>query len=353
MNDLPRVPIGEPNAWTAAELRQDPSWILRWTEAEKAELDRAAADILARGLAVPGFTRDDVEMPLLAAKATEIRRALDDGRGAVLLKGLDVRGADNKGRDRREVEAIYWAIGVYLGLPIHQNGQGERIIEVLDRGEDYNQPKTRGYTNRSGLKFHCDGCDVVGLLCLHPAKTGGVSYICSALALYNDILANNPEYLAPLGDGFFGHLRGEGVTTNPDEITRHRVPVFSQRDGKVSCRFIRKTILDGQRVAGAPLSGVALEAIEHFAALAEDDRFRFEMDFEPGDIQLLNNHVTLHARSDYQDWPDDARKRRLLRLWINQPDGRPIVDALADRYNTGVRQPMTLEKDRLAWSESA
>ena len=40
------------------------------------------------------------------------------------------------------------------------------------------------------------------------------------------------------------------------------------------------------------------------------------MDFQPGDIQWLNNSVILHAREAYDDDPDPARRRHLLRLWL-------------------------------------
>ena len=49
-----------------------------------------------------------------------------------------------------------------------------------------------------------------------------------------------------------------------------------------------------------------------------------DIDFERGDIQFLNNFVMLHTRREYEDWPEPARKRHLLRLWLHDPRGRPI-----------------------------
>jgi hypothetical protein len=48
-----------------------------------------------------------------------------------------------------------------------------------------------------------------------------------------------------------------------------------------------------------------------------------EIPFVPGDVQFLNNYVTLHTRRAYQDWPDARRKRHLLRLWLSDPDSQP------------------------------
>jgi hypothetical protein len=56
------------------------------------------------------------------------------------------------------------------------------------------------------------------------------------------------------------------------------------------------------------------------------------MEFEPGDVQLLHNHVIVHSRTAYDDWPELERRRHLLRLWLATPGGRPLPDAFLDRY---------------------
>jgi hypothetical protein len=42
-----------------------------------------------------------------------------------------------------------------------------------------------------------------------------------------------------------------------------------------------------------------------------------DMDLQPGDIQLLSNHTNLHARTEYEDYEDLAKRRHLLRLWLS------------------------------------
>jgi len=58
------------------------------------------------------------------------------------------------------------------------------------------------------------------------------------------------------------------------------------------------------------------------------------MDFQEGDVQLINNHILLHAREAYVDHPEPGRERHLLRMWIAVADERrrPLADALAERY---------------------
>jgi hypothetical protein len=62
------------------------------------------------------------------------------------------------------------------------------------------------------------------------------------------------------------------------------------------------------------------------------------MDFAPGDIQLLNNFVTLHTRRAYEDWPEPERKRHLLRLWLHDPTSRALPREIREgRTGRGVR----------------
>jgi alpha-ketoglutarate-dependent taurine dioxygenase len=62
--------------------------------------------------------------------------------------------------------------------------------------------------------------------------------------------------------------------------------------------------------------------------VANDPRFHVEMDFQPGDIQLHNNSVILHAREAYEDSSEPSRKRHLLRLWLAAHDFLTVEDTL-------------------------
>jgi alpha-ketoglutarate-dependent taurine dioxygenase len=57
------------------------------------------------------------------------------------------------------------------------------------------------------------------------------------------------------------------------------------------------------------------EALDAFEHLAGSPAFCREMAFEPGDIQLINNHAVVHSRTGYTDDPEDPR--HLLRLWLS------------------------------------
>lgn len=329
---LPTRPLEEAAAWRPEDLAADDSWTHRLDDSELGELDHAVERAHARGLGAGNFGRDDFPLPTLSKRIDRIVHELEHGRGCVLVKGLPVEQYDLP-----DLELLYWGLGVHMGIPITQNAKGDLIGRVTDSGRNYYSKNVRGYTTNNAIRPHCDSSDVVALLCLHHAKAGGESIIASSLTVFNEILRTRPEYLDSLAEGFYFDLRGEGATGDPDEVTRHKVPVFCYHDGRLSARYNQKTIEDGQRKAGSPLDCQAQEAVRYVGELALEKGIRFDMRFERGDIQILNNHTILHARNDFEDFPEPDRKRSLLRLWLNLRDGRKLPPRFAERLNTGPR----------------
>ena len=77
--------------------------------------------------------------------------------------------------------------------------------------------------------------------------------------------------------------------------------------------------------------------LDLYNEIAGSTDLHLDMDLEPGDIQLLSNHTILHARTDYEDFPEPERKRHLLRLWISLPARTALVTRLrTHRSRVGV-----------------
>ncbi len=332
MTEIPDQPINSPSAWTAQQLAADPSWIHPLDRIETAELERAARAVRTSGAAPQAFERDQFPLPTLGPRLARIVDSLENGIGCALIRGLDMTRYDLD-----TAKTIYWGIAVHLGIPISQNARGEHIAHVTDTGRDYQSKNVRGYTTRARLRPHCDACDVVGLLCWRTAMAGGESLIASSTAIFNEILRTRPDYLPALFRGFHYDLRGEGATDDPDEVTFHRVPVFSWFEGRLSCRFNQKSIEEGMVKARMPLTPHEQAAVDYVGELTLSDPLCHHLTFEQGDIQLLNNHTVLHSRTSFEDWPEPDRKRNLLRLWVNLREGRPLAAAFAERLNTGPR----------------
>ena len=69
-----------------------------------------------------------------------------------------------------------------------------------------------------------------------------------------------------------------------------------------------------------------------FDALLARPDICFHMELEPGDFQFVNNHVTLHARTEYEDYPEPERRRHLLRLWLSLPQAQALPEAWRIAY---------------------
>ncbi len=304
-----------------------------------AEIDAAVQVLKARDLGPLEFGREDFPLPTLGTTMADFSDELEFGRGFVMLRGLSPETYDLE-----TLKILYWGLGAHLGQVISQNSQGELLGYVTDHGEnyqggDYYRSNVRGHRTRARLFPHCDSCDLVGLLCVRPAESGGRSTIVSSMTIYNEILTHHPEYLEPLCAGFHFDLVGKG--TEADQVSRTKIPVFSYFDGRLSCRFNKRQIEPGAEKTGTPLTPLQSQAIEYVREVSLRDDLSLNMDFQPGDIQLLNNHCILHSRDAYTDHAEAERKRLLLRLWLNVPNGRKLAPEFADRLNTGSRGGVT------------
>jgi hypothetical protein len=321
-------------------MEQDQSWIFQFSADDLAELERATAALAARGLGPLEFGQVDFPLPLLGPKLKRLLEDIEYGRGFVLLRGLDVANYDLE-----KLSLLYWGLGAHLGQVISQNSQGDLLGRVTDMESGryanggYYEEGVRGHRTNAFLAPHSDSADVVGLLCVRPAKEGGESWIASSISVYNRILAERPDLIAPLMQGFRYDLVGKGRTA--DELTQNQVPVYSWFEGLLSCRFNKQQIELGAAKAGVTLTPVQIEAITLVEDLALSKELLLPMAFQPGDIQLLNNHTTLHSRGGYVDWDKPEQRRMLLRLWLNIPNGRPLAPEFADRLNTGGRGGVT------------
>ncbi len=334
MVDILRDPVDDRAVWKAADHADPNTWIHVFTPAEIAELETAAGQVIADGRSPTGFDKQAFQLPTLGAVLAHQLDELADGRGFVFFRGLDV------GRyDRVTLQAIYWGICAHLGEGISQNAAGELLSAVTDYGDKFEGDpylhNIRLHRTTAEIHPHTDSCDYVALLCERPAKKGGESAVVSALAMYNEILATHPEYLAPLCEGFHLDLIGKG--TKAQELSFHRIPVFSWFGGKMSARFNKRQIELGAEKHDGGLDPLSQAAIDYVREISMRDEFRLAMEFRPGDIQILNNRVTFHARTAVADFIEPEKKRLLWRIWLNAGRARPMAPEFANQLNTGAR----------------
>src|SRR5215471_17505469 len=185
----------EPQAeWRAADVADADRWTVALTPTDHDELEVALRHALSVSDDPLRLTRDDFPLQGLVAKLDQVVAELIDGRGFVRIAALDVdRYSDN------ELTLLYWGIGLHLGDPWPQNKYGHVLGDVTDQDKRLDDPTTRGNElGQVGLPYHCDGSDLVGLMCLRAAKSGGESCVANAVAIHNTMVREFPELAAAL-----------------------------------------------------------------------------------------------------------------------------------------------------------
>ncbi len=321
-------PVTGPSAWRGSDLQdREATWVDQLEPAFVTALVETVQRFLDRGQPISTMTATDMGHPLLRARAADWCRTLLHGRGFVLARGLPT--AD---WDMQLTAAAWYGLGLLLGTPRSQNAQGHLLGHVRDLGLSTDDPKVRIYQTTERQTFHTDSCDVVGLLCLKTARTGGESAIVSSMRIYNEMHARCPELLACLFNSFPTDRRGE---IPPGKKAWFDIPVFNHHRGHLSAIYARRYITSSARLDGPrKLTTREVEALDMFDELANDPALHLKMVFRPGDIQLVHNHTILHDRLAYRDWPDPAEKRHLLRLWLAIPGARPLPEVYAERYGS-------------------
>ena len=280
-------------AWMGADLAASDDWVLTVDGAAIEELEAAARLTLDRDIA--SLRREDLALPTLDDRLARVRDDVIDGRGVVLIRGLPVDAWP-----RAVAARAFWAIGARIGEAVVQNPLGHVLGHVKDIGVDADDPNKRGYQSAADLPFHTDiGAEVVGLFCLNPAKSGGLSSVVSAAAIWNAILERRPDLAAVLAQPFYRDRRGEEAA---GQKPWYAMPVFMPAGARMTVAYVRRFIQSGQRHDDVPrLTAEQIEAMDLLDSLAYDPGFKLDMDFRPGDIQLVNNLVTLHTRTEYED----------------------------------------------------
>jgi hypothetical protein len=321
------APIERPRGWTRNEIAHDASWAVRLGAEEIADFEAGLASARATRRGLFELSRRDFSFGPSALQ--RLRASVEEtqhGRGFQLLRGLPV--------ERWSVDdarLMFWGLGLHLGVPRPQGKASQFMSDVRDAGGTYRSTAGRGYNTRSALDFHADAADIVGLMCLRTARSGGESMITSSIAAHNVMAVERPDLLAELYRPFVFSRQGEQA---PEEPLHYAAAIFGTRDGEFACRHIRNHVRSAQlSFPDVPRLTVAqTEALDFFDDVLRRPTLCFRMDFEPGDVQLINNHVVLHSRTDYEDFDEPERKRHLLRLWISSPQAIALPDGWHEAY---------------------
>jgi hypothetical protein len=302
---VPTAPIATPAAWRGIDMRAQPAlWTVTLTPDEVGEIERAQAHAAAAGRALAQMTRDDFPLPTLSRRIAQWRDEIRRGRGFVLIRGVPVARWSEK-----QSETFFWCLGHHFGVPGAQNPEGDLLGHVRDQrtGAD-----VRYYRTNKELAVHTDTADFVGLLCLQKARSGGLSRIASSVAVFNELLRTKPHLVPRLFEPVWFDTKGEGgvraIAIPPCRYWRGELRTFWQSD------YYRTVNRFGHV---PPMTPELEDLLDTYDGIANSPAFHLDMDLAPGDVQLISNHTIVHSRTEYEDWPEVARRRHLLRLWLS------------------------------------
>jgi len=327
-------PITGACEWTPDELLKSPYWGLELTPTDLAELKDALEIVkkpdsgldLQDGWQPLGVTQENFPLPTLGPKLKKMADELENGKGAVMIKNMPI-----KDYSVEDIGIIYAGVNSYIGEWVPQSSAGLRSksrgfglplgrVEAEMAG---NTPKNGKQANNY-FRLHTDRCDVITLMCIRPAVSGGTSRVCSAARLHNAMLKEYPHLCARLYHKF--HRIWEGSNGY------FGLPVWSVHKGKFTTQVSPSYIENAQVLTDVPkLDEEGIEAVD----IMEEIGLQYSHDFlmEPGMVYWLNNHIVYHGRDSWRfnGGTDEVKTggdggRLMLRMWLSPYETRDLPD---------------------------
>lgn len=304
--------IEGPAAWRGCDIDLRRQGVRALTPAEIDEIDAALRHLKSLGdIDFPEIAPATFPLPTLGPSLAALAEELRSGSGFLLLRGLP--------RERWPLDdwaRIYYGLGAHIGRPAPQSYLGELLGHVIDVSDV--EAEARGYHKGGAQRMHTDNCDIVSLACVRAARSGGISRFVSAAAVHNRMLEECPELLAALY-GEFVFRRMEKDAEFGDGTLVKRVVVFSQATGQLTCNVSGSYPHRAARAGDWTITATQAAALEEMKRISALPELYVDMTIGEGDIQFLNNRTILHGRTGYEDWPEMARRRHLMRLWLQVP----------------------------------
>jgi len=303
----------DPRAWTAATVDRPASWYDRLSASSLAVLDEKLRQATDPTRPITDLRLSPAEQLALARDLEKVRRTLERGRGFAILEGFPLEKYSP-----RQTQAGYWLIGQALGIPFEQNVQGTLLYDVRDTGQEVSQGARFSVTSYES-SFHTDNSfgetvlDLVGLLCLQTARSGGVNQIVSGHAALQVLSAAFPDALAELRRPF--HIDRRGGVREGQEPTI-QLPVIEETSQGLIVRYLRYWIEAGHQRIGVPLTPAQVAALDALDEVLRRRDLRVEFALERGQMLFLNNRWLLHNRTAFEDHKELEQRRHLVRLWL-------------------------------------
>jgi alpha-ketoglutarate-dependent taurine dioxygenase len=301
------------SAWKRADIR-DEDFRVELDASCLDEIRRVVDEIRAHPLPTILRSPADFDMTNCHAAMAEVRRILKHGVRFAVVDRLPVEELS-----KDEAETVYWLLASIVARPVAQKLDGTMIYDVHDTGKQA-LPGTGIRPDKTNIeiRFHIDNAynttppEIVGLLCLKTAKSGGVSRVLSFHTVHNELLSRHPGLLPRLYRPFWFDRQKEFFEGEPETFS---APVFEEGD-ELRSRFSAHQINGGYKMRGEALDNEGAAALAATLEIFEDSDLSIDFEFQPGEIQFVDNRTLGHSRTEFEDWSEPERRRHLVRLWL-------------------------------------
>ncbi len=198
------------------------------------------------------------------------------------------------------------------------------LYDVIDQGYDYKQKAIPVSQTNASTNYHTDSTsalyvpDIVGLMCLRPALSGGLSLVANAANLALFMQKKYPEHYRTLQQPIIRDVITPGFEKSVDRILQNKFPIFSNdHDAIFHFRYMRYWIETGHQKADIDMDPILIEAMNIIDQYFNDEKNVLSVDLKKGDILFINNSFLAHNRTAFTDSEDPEERRCLVRTWIN------------------------------------
>lgn len=301
--------------WLGAELEPADGRVVLGDECYE-EIEKTSDLLKENPLPLMAIHPTDFEMPACQAIMDDVRNCLERNWGFCIIDRLPLDTMT-----KEIATAIYWLLAQMVGRPVAQKwSDGRMLYSVTDLGKPSGNGVRPDVTNED-QSFHTDNSynicppDVVGLFCLQPAMTGGISRIVNMNAVLEKMESKHKDLLPRLYQSYSFDRQREHPEDDEKTIAN---PILSKEGHALRVRISRNLIYQGYALENNTIDDEGEAALAAFFGIIDDPIMYQEFKFQPGQIQFLNNKVIGHKRTGFTDWPEKKDKRHLLRVWLRE-----------------------------------
>jgi hypothetical protein len=300
-------------AWVRADVRRD-DWFFKLTPECLSELRAILPGLRKERQAIEQIDAARFPLPACRAFMMGVQSALDDGVRFAVVDRLPMDELSDE-----EAESLYWILSSLIARPVQQKLTGTMIYKVHDTGQKA-APGSGVRPDQTNMDqfFHNDNSynttppEYVGLLCVRPAKSGGISHVISFYTINNELLRSHEHVIPRLYRRFWFDRQKENLPDEPDVMS---APMFVY-DGRLRARLGLHQIKGGYTMKNEPIDEEGIAAMDALKSVFADESLTFDFVMERGQMQYVNNRELCHRRTRFEDFPEPGKKRLLMRVWL-------------------------------------